>query len=78
MSYKMNAKTYTKDDVVYEVEMLSPEAQSIFGVLVVAKSKLDQATLEETLARSAALHLISKLDEHLIDDAIIESPTNEE
>jgi hypothetical protein len=74
----MNAKTYTKDDVIYEIAMLSAEAQSIFGVLVVAKSKLDQATLEETLARSAALHLISELDKHLIDDAIIESPTNEE
>jgi|TARA_R110000822_G_scaffold251181_1_gene378126 hypothetical protein len=77
MSYKMSAKTYTKDDVIYEVAMLSPEAQSIFGVLVAAKSNLDQATLEETLARSAALHLITKLDEHLIDDAIIE-PTQEE
>jgi hypothetical protein len=74
----MNAKTYTKDNVVYEVAMLSAEAQSIFGVLVAAKSKLDQATLEETLARSAALHLISELENHLIDDAIIESPTNEE
>jgi hypothetical protein len=74
----MNAKTYTKDDVIYEIAMLSAEAQSIFGVLVAAKSKLDQATLEETLARSAALHLISELDKHLIDDAIIESPTNEE
>jgi len=74
----MTAKTYTKDDVIYEVALLSHEAQSIFGVLVVAKSKLDQATLEETLARSAALHLISELDKHLIDDAIIESPTNEE
>jgi hypothetical protein len=74
----MNAKTYPKDDVIYELAMLSAEAQSIFGVLVVAKSKLDQATLEETLARSAALHLISELDKHLIDDAIIESPTNEE
>jgi len=73
----MSAKTYTKDDVIYEVAMLSPEAQSIFGVLVAAKSNLDQATLEETLARSAALHLITKLDEHLIDDAIIE-PTQEE
>jgi len=73
----MSSKTYTKDDVIYEVAMLSPEAQSIFGVLVAAKSNLDQATLEETLARSAALHLITKLDEHLIDDAIIE-PTQEE
>ena len=66
----MNTKTYTKDNVVYEVEMLSSEAQSIFGVLVAAKSNLDQATLEETLARSAALHLIAQLDEHLTDDAM--------
>jgi len=74
----MTAKTYTKDDTVYDVDKLSSEAQSIFGVLVAAKANLDKATLEETLARSAALHLILKLDEHLTDDALIESPTNEE
>jgi len=70
MSYKMSAKTYTKDDTVYDVDKLSSEAQSIFGVLVAAKANLDKATLEETLARSAALHLIAQLDEHLTDDAM--------
>lgn len=73
----MSAKTYTKDDTVYDVAKLSSEARSIFGVLVAAKANLDKATLEETLARSAALHLIAQLDEHLKDDAIVERTQEE-
>ena len=69
--------TYIKDDVTYDVGQLSHERQSVFGVLVSAQGKLREAELNVTLARASIMALTGSMDEHLVDDAIIET-SNEE
>jgi len=66
--------------VTYDVGQLSPEGQSVFGVLVNAQGKLREAELNVTLARASIMTLTSSMDEHLVDDAIIteEGNTTEE
>ena len=70
--------TYIKDDVTYDVGQLSPEGQSVFGVLVNAQGKLREAELNVTLARASIMTLTGSRDEHLVDEAIIEAPADEE
>jgi hypothetical protein len=73
--------TYVKDDVTYDVGRLSSKGQSVFGVLVNAQGKLREAELNVTLSRASIMTLTGSMDEHLVDDAIIENPneeTNEE
>lgn len=71
--------TYIKDDATYDVGQLSPEGQSVFGVLVNAQGKLRVAELDVTLARASIMTLTNSMDEHLVDDAIIiEEDTTEE
>jgi len=73
--------TYVKDDVTYDVGRLSSKGQSVFGVLVNAQGKLREAELNVTLSRASIMTLTGSMDEHLVDDAIIETSneeTNEE
>ena len=63
-----DTRTYTKDDVTYEVSKLSPEGQSIFNVLVAAKKKVEEASLDLALARASVITLVSNLDKHLPDN----------
>tara|TARA_R100001163_G_C4899360_1_gene88678 strand:+ start:250 stop:477 length:228 start_codon:yes stop_codon:yes gene_type:complete len=65
-----NTKTYTKDNVTYEVDKFSTEGQSIFNVLVAAKKKVEEASLELALARASVLTLVSNLDKELSDEKI--------
>tara|TARA_S200002703_G_scaffold151048_1_gene149978 strand:- start:62 stop:289 length:228 start_codon:yes stop_codon:yes gene_type:complete len=65
-----NTKTYTKDNVTYEVDKFSTEGQSIFNVLVAAKKKVEEASLELALARASVLTLVSNLDKELNDEKI--------
>tara|TARA_R100001510_G_C7494514_1_gene100841 strand:- start:123 stop:359 length:237 start_codon:yes stop_codon:yes gene_type:complete len=63
---------FIKDDVKYDVHKLSPEAQSVFGVLINAQGRLRNAELETTLARASIMTLNQSMNEHLVDEAIIE------
>ena len=71
---------FIKDDVRYDVSKLSPEGQSVFGVLINAQNKLRNAELEVTLARASIMTLNGSMGEHLVDEAIIETeePDNAE
>ena len=64
--------------MTYDVGQLSPEVQSVFGVLVNAQGKLREAELNVTLARASIMTLTGSMDEHLVDEAIIEAPADEE
>lgn len=66
-----NTKTYTKDNVTYEVDKFSTEGQSIFNVLVAAKKKVEEASLELALARASVITLVDNLNKHLDDTALI-------
>tara|TARA_A100000171_G_scaffold47635_1_gene53920 strand:- start:1500 stop:1742 length:243 start_codon:yes stop_codon:yes gene_type:complete len=71
---------FIKDDVKYDVNKLSPEGQSVFGVLLNAQNKMRNAELEVTLARASIMTLNQSMGEHLVDEAIIETeePDNAE
>ncbi len=63
---------FIKDDVKYDVNKLSPEGQSVFGILLNAQNKMRNAELELTLARASIMTLNQSMSEHLVDEAIIE------
>ncbi len=63
---------FIKDDVKYDVNKLSPEGQSVFGILLNAQNKMRNAELEVTLARASIMTLNQSMSEHLVDEAIIE------
>ena len=52
-------RRYTKDDVTYDVDKLSPEGISHFEVLVAAKRKVEEASLDLALARASVITLVS-------------------
>ena len=64
-------RRYTKDNVTYDVDKLSAEGVSHFGVLVAAKGKVEEASLDLALARASVITLVSGLDKYLSEEAII-------
>tara|TARA_R100000234_G_C4988733_1_gene174500 strand:- start:1058 stop:1282 length:225 start_codon:yes stop_codon:yes gene_type:complete len=65
-------RRYTKDDVTYDVDKLSPEGISHFEVLVAAKRKVEEASLDLALARASVITLVSGLDKYLTEEAALD------
>tara|TARA_X000001382_G_scaffold114406_1_gene92711 strand:+ start:2168 stop:2392 length:225 start_codon:yes stop_codon:yes gene_type:complete len=65
-------RRYTKNDVAYDVDKLSPEGISHFEVLVAAKRKVEEASLDLALARASVITLVSGLDKYLTEEAALD------
>ena len=65
-------RRYTKNDVSYDVDKLSPEGISHFEVLVAAKRKVEEASLDLALARASVITLVSGLDKYLTEEAALD------
>ena len=65
-------RRYTKNDVSYDVDKLSPEGISHFEVLVAAKRKVEEASLDLALARASVITLVGGLDKYLTEEAALD------
>ena len=65
-------RRYTKNDVSYDVDKLSPEGISHIEVLVAAKRKVEEASLDLALARASVITLVSGLDKYLTEEAALD------
>jgi len=58
--------------MAYDVDKLSPEGISHFEVLVAAKRKVEEASLDLALARASVITLVSGLDKYLTEEAALD------
>jgi len=69
---------YTHEDKTYDVELLSGEGQATFQLLATVQNRIDSYQSDLTIAQAAAVALHQKMQELLVDDAIVEDDDTEE
>lgn len=62
--------TYVHNDVSYDVELLSPEGQKAFQLLVAAEQDVRGLEDRVVIAQAAAVALHAKVQEFLTEEAI--------
>ena len=67
----MSDATYTFNDDVYDVNKLVPEGRKAFQLLLTAEQDVRNLEDRVIIAQAAIISLHSKLQEYLIQDAII-------
>ena len=60
----------TLDDLNYDTDFMSREAQAVLGLVVLAQEKLNTATAEVTILQVASASLIAKLNDELTEEMI--------
>jgi hypothetical protein len=60
----------TLDDLNYDTDLMSQEAQAVLGLVVLAQEKLNTATAEVTILQAASASLIAKLNDELTEEMI--------
>ena len=60
----------TLDDLNYDTDLMSQEAQAVLGLVVLAQEKLNTATAEVTILQVASASLIAKLNDELTEEMI--------
>ena len=63
--------TYVHNDVSYDVELLSPEGQKAFQLLVSAEQDVRGLEDRVVIAQAAAVALHAKVQEFLTEEAIV-------
>lgn len=63
--------TYVHNDVSYDVELLSPEGQKAFQLLVAAEQDVRGLEDRVVIAQAAAVALHAKVQEFLTEEAIV-------
>ena len=65
------SSVYSFEDKEYDVSKLSDEGQNCFSYLALAQQKVNQLNADLTIAQAASVALHQKMQELLIDDALI-------
>tara|TARA_E500000318_G_scaffold101409_1_gene104887 strand:+ start:317 stop:544 length:228 start_codon:yes stop_codon:yes gene_type:complete len=63
--------TYVHNDASYDVELLSPEGQKAFQLLVAAEQDVRSLEDRVVIAQAAAVALHAKVQEFLTEEAIV-------
>ena len=63
--------TYVHNDTSYDVELLSPEGQKAFQLLVAAEQDVRSLEDRVVIAQAAAVALHAKVQEFLTEEAIV-------
>lgn len=76
----MSNATYTFEDSVYDINQLVPEGRKAFQLLLTAEKNVRSLEDQVIIAQAATISLHTKLQEYLVEDAIIteEEPEPEE
>lgn len=69
---------YTHEDKVYDVEKISPEGQATFMLLADVQKRIEDLETNMTINQAAAVALHQKMQELLVDDALVEDNETEE
>lgn len=69
---------YTHEDKIYDVGLLSDEAQATFQLLATVQNRIDNFQSDLTIAQAAAVALHQKMQEYLEDIAIVEDDETED
>ena len=69
---------YTNEDKIYDVEKISPEGQATFMLLADVQKRIEDLETNMTINQAAAVALHQKMQELLVDEAIIEDDETEE
>lgn len=65
-------RTYKRDGISYDVDLLDEEAQGLFGLLQQAMIKVRSASDEVQLFQAGAQHIKVLFEDKLTDEAITE------
>jgi len=69
---------YTHEDKVYDVEKISPEGQATFMLIADVQKRIEDLETNMTINQAAAVALHQKMQELLVDDAIVKDNETEE
>ena len=69
---------YTYEDMVYDVEKISPEGQATFMLIADVQKRIEDIETNLTINQAAVVALHQKMQELLIDEAIVEDDETEE
>jgi hypothetical protein len=69
---------YTHEDKVYDVEKISPEGQATFMLIADVQKRIEDLETNMTINQAAAVALHQKMQELLVDDALVEDNETEE
>lgn len=69
---------YTHEDKTYDVEKISPEGQATFMLIADVQKRIDDLETNMTINQAAAVALHQKMQELLVDDAIVEDDETED
>jgi len=69
---------YTHEDKVYDVEKISPEGQATFMLIADVQKRIEDLETNMTINQAAAVALHQKMQELLLDDAIVKDNETEE
>tara|TARA_X000001388_G_scaffold18906_1_gene12277 strand:+ start:268 stop:486 length:219 start_codon:yes stop_codon:yes gene_type:complete len=69
---------YTHGDKVYDVEKISPEGQATFMLIADVQKRIEDIETNLTINQAAVVALHQKLQELLVDEAIVEEDETEE
>ncbi len=69
---------YTHEDKIYDVEKISPEGQATFMLLADVQKRIEDLETNMTINQAAAVALHQKMQELLVDAAIVEDDETED
>jgi hypothetical protein len=69
---------YTNEDKIYDVKKISPEGQATFMLLADVQKRIEDLETNMTINQAAAVALHQKMQELLVDEAIVEDDETEE
>ena len=69
---------YTHEYKVYDVEKISPEGQATFMLIADVQKRIEDLETNMTINQAAAVALHQKMQDLLIDDALVEDNETEE
>lgn len=69
---------YTHEDKVYDVEKISPEGQATFMLIADVQKRIEDLETNMTINQAAAVALHQKMQDLLVDDALVEDNETEE
>jgi len=69
---------YTHEDKTYDVGKISPEGQATFMLIADVQKRIEELETNMTINQAAAVALHQKMQEFLVDDAIVEDDETED
>jgi hypothetical protein len=69
---------YTHEDKVYDVEKISPEGQATFMLIADVQKRIEDLETNMTINQAAAVALHQKMQELLVDEALVKDNETEE